>query len=124
MAASIKRLGVILQDIEDFESEQGLDERQKTTIEEMSQACQKVLTELKNELDKYQELDHEEENLGKRTRRVWKRLQWDQSKINGFRKRIDSNMILFNNVITGLNGFVLAAAPFHCFTFNFITDPA
>lgn len=56
-------------------------------------------------LDEYQELGHDKGTLGKKTRRVWKRLQWDQSKINDFRKRIDSYMILFSNVIATLNGY-------------------
>lgn len=102
---SIKKLGVVLQDIDDFESEEGLNPQQKASIGQISQACHSVLTDLEQMLNKYQELDHEMDTLGKKTRRVWKRLQWDQSKISDFRKRIDSYMILFSNVIARLNGY-------------------
>lgn len=102
-------MGALLQDIDDFESEQGLDTQQKASINQMSKECREVLTELENVLDSYQELDHEEKNLGQKTRRVWKRLRWDQSKIMNFRKRIDLYMIMFNNVVTRLNGSVILA---------------
>jgi hypothetical protein len=61
--------------------------------------------ELEQTLDKYQLLDHEEDTLSKRARRMLKRLQWVQSKNNDFRTRIDSYMILFSNVIARLNGY-------------------
>lgn len=67
-------------------------------------------------LDKYQELDHDEKNLGKKTRRVWKRLQWDQSKIMDLRKRTDSHVNWFSNVIARLNGY--HNCPLHTFDFQ------
>ncbi|PCG99584.1 Hypothetical protein PENO1_002190 [Penicillium occitanis (nom. inval.)] len=109
ISEDIKKLGVVLQDIDDFESEEGLNPQQQASIGQISQACHSVLTDLEQMLNKYQELDHEMDTLGKKTRRVWKRLQWDESKINDFRKRIDSYMILFSNVIARLNGNVILA---------------
>ncbi|QGA16434.1 hypothetical protein EYB26_004101 [Talaromyces marneffei] len=109
ISEDVKKLGVVLQDIDDIESEEGLNPRQKASISQISQACHEVFRELEDMLDEYQELGHDKGTLGKKTRRVWKRLQWDQSKINDFRKRIDSYMILFSNVIATLNGNVILA---------------
>ncbi|KUL92164.1 hypothetical protein ZTR_02447 [Talaromyces verruculosus] len=109
ISEDIKKLGVVLQDIDDFESEEGLNPQQKASIGQISQACHSVLTDLEQMLNKYQELDHEMDTLGNKTRRVWKGLQWDQSKISDYRERIDSYMILFSNVIARLNGNVILA---------------
>jgi hypothetical protein len=92
----VKILSNVLQDIDDVLPQRDLTDEQKTELDEIAQGCRSVLKELEDTLDKYQELDPNTKGFGGRSRRVWKRLKWDQKNIDGFRNRITLNITLFN----------------------------
>jgi hypothetical protein len=75
------------------------------------QSCQEVFKELEETLDKYQELDPNTKGFAGRSRRVWKKLRWDQKDIDGFRSRITSNVLLLNTLL----GCLSRSAPFFSF---------
>lgn len=63
------------------------------------QGCGELLKELEITLDKFQELDSSVKISGKRPKRVWRRLTWEQKDIDEFRGRILSNTILLNTFL-------------------------
>ncbi|KAL1965282.1 hypothetical protein VTN77DRAFT_5884 [Rasamsonia byssochlamydoides] len=102
----IKRLGIVLQDINDFESEQCLNDQQQDEVNKISQGCRDVLNELEATLDKYQELDHTTVNIKGKAQWAWKRVKWDQTEINNYRLRIISNIESFNLLLGKINSNV------------------
>jgi hypothetical protein len=61
-------------------------------------------------LDKYQELNPGNGGLSGASRRVWKRLKWDQTEITRFQQRISGNIHIFNLFLTSLNRYVTIAS--------------
>jgi peptidoglycan hydrolase CwlO-like protein len=92
----VKSLSNVLRDVDDVLPQRDLTDQQKTELGEIVEGCRSVLKELEDTLDKYQELDSNIKGLGGRSRRVWKRLKWDQKDIDSFRNRITSNIALLN----------------------------
>ena len=86
----------MLRDIDDVLPERKLTIQQKTELVDIAKGCYNVLEELKETLNKYQELDSDAKSLGGKSRRVWKILKWDPKDIDEFRSRIISNIVLFN----------------------------
>lgn len=95
----VKTLSNVLRDIDDVLPQRDLTPQQRTEVEDITRGCRDVLEELEVTLDKYQELDPNFSGPGGRSRRVWKRLRWDQKAIDGFRSRITSNVLLFNTFL-------------------------
>ena len=95
----VRSLSIILQDVEVVVPQRDLTSLQKTDLEEIVQRCGNVLEELGKTLDKYQELDSSSKSLGGKSRRVWKRLTWDQEEIDRARSRITSNVMLLNTLL-------------------------
>jgi hypothetical protein len=95
----VRSLSIILQDVEVLVPQRDLTSQQKTELEEIVQRCGNVLEELGEILDKYQELDSRSKSLGGKSRRVWKRLTWDQEEIDGARSRITSNVMLLDTFL-------------------------
>ena len=95
----VRSLSIILQDVEVVVPQRDLTSQQKTELEEIVQRCGNVLEELGKTLDKYQELDSSSKSLGGKSRRVWKRLTWDQEEIDRARSRITSNVMLLNTLL-------------------------
>ena len=95
----VRSLSIVLQDAEVVVPHRDLTSQQKTELEEIGQRCGNILEELGKILDKYQELDSSSKTLGGKSRRVWKRLTWDQEEIDGARSRITSNVILLDTFL-------------------------
>ncbi|KAI9926266.1 hypothetical protein MW887_004730 [Aspergillus wentii] len=103
-----KTLSNVLRDIEDFHFEAGLDDRQQKHLNNISHDCHCVLQELEDVLDRYQELGPDK-GLAGTSRRVWKRIKWDQSEINSVQQRIHGNIKVFNLFLAGLTSHVVFA---------------
>jgi Cdc6-like AAA superfamily ATPase len=74
---------------------------QKRDLEDIDKGCRNVLDDLERILDKNTELSSESGSVGKRVKRVWKRLKWDPDDINKLQSRISTN-IGFLNAFNGL----------------------
>jgi hypothetical protein len=70
-------------------------------LEDIDKGCRNVLDELERILKKNTELSSESGSVGKRIKRVWKRLQWEPEDIDKLRSRISTN-IAFLNAFNGL----------------------
>jgi hypothetical protein len=89
----------VLRDVDDVLPQRELTGQQKSEIYSLTKGCRSVLEELEKTLDKSQGLDSSAESFGGKTRRVWKRLKWDQKDVDGFRSRLTSNVVLFNTFL-------------------------
>ncbi|KAF9891436.1 hypothetical protein FE257_003902 [Aspergillus nanangensis] len=98
----IKQLSNILRDIEDLGVEQELTDSQKTHLNGISQECYRTLSNLEQYLDKYHVLD---EAVGRshKSKRIWKRVTWDQAEIRTFQNTIESNLAAYDIFLTGIN---------------------
>jgi hypothetical protein len=65
-------------------------------LEDISKGCRSVLDELHRIIDKNTELSSETGSVGKRIKRVWRRLKWDPKYIDGLRSRISTNIGFLN----------------------------
>ena len=99
----VKNLSNVLRDIDDVLPQRDLPKQQKIEFGEIIRSCQEVFKELEVMLDKYQELDPNTKGFTGRSRRVWKKLKWDQKDIDGFRSRITSNVLLLNTFLDRIN---------------------
>jgi hypothetical protein len=70
-------------------------------LEDIDKGCRNVLDELQRIVDKNTELRSESGGVGKRIKRVWKRLKWEPEDIDKLRSRISTN-IGFLNAFSGL----------------------
>jgi hypothetical protein len=61
-------------------------------LEDIDKGCRNVLDELQRILDKNSELSSESGGVGKRIKRVWKRLNWKPGDIDELRSRISTNI--------------------------------
>jgi hypothetical protein len=91
----------VLRDVDNVLPERELTSQQKTELNNVAKGCFNVLTELKETLERYQELDSDPNTFGRTSRRVWKRLEWEPEDIGELRSRITSN-ISWLNVFCGL----------------------
>ena len=91
----MKSLSNVLRDIDDVQSQRDLTSQQKQSLDEIVQGCCDVLEQLNKTLDKYQDLDTSTKGIGGKSRKVWKRLRWDQKDIEQFRNRISLNITSF-----------------------------
>jgi hypothetical protein len=69
-------------------------------LEDIDNGCRNILDELQRILDINSELSSETGSVGRRIKRVWKRLKWDPEEIKELRSRISTNISLLN----ALNG--------------------
>lgn len=92
----VRSLSIILQDVEVVLSEQELNTQEKTEMKEIADGCRNVLDKLEKTLDKYGELKSSPESVGKKVKRVWKRLKWEPEDIRELRSRIVANITLLN----------------------------
>jgi hypothetical protein len=101
---SVKVLSNVLRDIDDVVSQQ--DATKSKGLDEVTQGCVKVLEELEETLDKYQELDSKSNSKGtvNKTRRVWKRIQFDPKDIDRHRSRITLNISALNAFLARTTG--------------------
>jgi len=96
---SVKVLSNVLRDVDDVLPRRDLTEQQKKNLDEIAQGCYDVLKSLEKTLDKYQELDSSAKCINAKSRRVWKRFQWDQKDIDQFRYRITLNISAFDTFL-------------------------
>jgi peptidoglycan hydrolase CwlO-like protein len=96
---SVKSLSNVLRDVDDVQSQRDLTSQQKQTLNETAQGCRNILEQLNKTLDKYQELDSSAKGISGKSRKVWKRLQWDQKDIDQFRSRITLNISAFGTFL-------------------------
>ncbi|KAH6705255.1 ankyrin repeat-containing domain protein [Leptodontidium sp. MPI-SDFR-AT-0119] len=92
----VRSLSIVLQDLEVVLSEPDLSTQQKTELREIADGCLNVLKKLEETLDKYGELKSGSGSVGKRIKRVWKRLKWEPEDIKELRSRIVANVALLN----------------------------
>ena len=93
----MKALSNVLRDIDDVVPQRDLTSQQKAGLDEIAQGCYNILKELSQTLDKYQELGPSA--ISGKSRRVWKRFQWDQKEIDQFRNRITLNISVFGTFL-------------------------
>jgi peptidoglycan hydrolase CwlO-like protein len=92
----VRSLSIVLQDVEVVLPERELTSQQKADLHGIADGCRNVLDELEKLLDKYRELESCPESVGKRVKKVWKRLKWEPEDIQELRNRISSNITLLN----------------------------
>jgi hypothetical protein len=92
----VRSLSIILQDVEVVLSEPDLTSLQKTELREIADGCLNVLQKLEQTLGKYGELKSDSRRIGKRVKRVWKRLNWEPEDVKELRSRIVTNVTLLN----------------------------
>lgn len=92
----VRSLSFVLLDVDTTLSDRELDDEQKAGLEEIAKGCKNVLTELDQALKGYEELKLTHGSVGKRAKRVWKRLKWEPEDIKDLRSRISTNVGLLN----------------------------
>jgi hypothetical protein len=92
----VKSLSTVLRDADDILSERELSNQQEIEFRDIAGRCRDVLSTLEETLKKYHELDSYPKGLGKKARRVWKRLKWEPDDIRDLRSRIVANITLLN----------------------------
>ncbi|KFY69225.1 hypothetical protein V496_00421 [Pseudogymnoascus sp. VKM F-4515 (FW-2607)] len=92
----IRGLSIVLQDADIAFPKQELNTDQKRDLEAIDKGCRNVLNELQRILDKHSELGSEYASVGKRIKRVWKRLNWKPEDIDELRSRISTNIGFLN----------------------------
>ena len=99
----VRSLSNILQDLDDLVSQRDLSDKQKADLSQITQACGNVLGELDKVIDKYYTLDTKPNGFGRKSRKVWKRLQWEPDDVKDLRSRIVSNITILNTLVALLN---------------------
>jgi peptidoglycan hydrolase CwlO-like protein len=102
----VRSLSIVIQDADVVLSECEPDAKQKTDLQEIAGSCHMILTDLEKTLDKYNELQTHGGNLGKRVKRVWKKLKWEPEDIRELRDRITSNVTLLNTYISRISRYL------------------
>ena len=92
----VRSLSIVLQDTDTSTSKRELNDDLKRDLKDIDQGCKSVLDELQRILDNNTELNSENKSIGKKFKRVWKRLNWDPRDINELRSRISTNIGLLN----------------------------
>ena len=93
---SVKVLSNVIRDVDDVLPQRDLTSQQKEDLDEIARRCHEVLDQLKEKLDKNQELDSKVKGITGKSRRMWKRFQWDQTEIDQFRTRVGLNITAFS----------------------------
>ncbi|KAH8786634.1 hypothetical protein BGZ57DRAFT_817784, partial [Hyaloscypha finlandica] len=96
----VRTLSIVLQDADVAFPNRELNNDQKGDLEGIDTGCRNVLDELQRILDKNSELSSESGGVGKRIKRVWRRLNWKPEDIDELRSRI-STYIGFLSVFNG-----------------------
>ena len=105
---SVKVLSNVLRDVDDILSQRGLSSQQLRELDEISRGCHIVLNQLKEKLDKNQELDSGVKGISGKSRRMWKRFQWDQAEIDQFQNRINLNITAFGTFLGRITRYYLS----------------
>ena len=92
---SVESLTNVVGVVNNVLSVRDLTSQQKQSLEEIVHGCRDVLKQLKETLENYQELDSSAKGISGKSRRVLKRIQWDQKEIDQFRSRVSWNIGAF-----------------------------
>lgn len=106
----VKSLSNILRDLEDVLPERSFNDRQKSDLQDITQGCRSVLSELDKILDKYCILDTGAKSFGDKSRKLWKRLKWEPDDITELRSRITLNITLLNAFNGGITRYEYATS--------------
>ena len=93
---SVKILTNVIRDVDDVLPQRDLSIQQKKDLDEIARGCRDVLDQLKEKLDESQELGSKAKGIGGKSRRMWKRFQWDQTEIDRFRNQVGLNITAFS----------------------------
>ena len=96
---SVKVLTNVIRDVDDVLPQRDLSSQQKKDLDKIARGCHDVLTQLKEKLDKNQELDLKAKGISGKSRRMWKRFQWDQTEIDQFGNRVGLNITAFGTFL-------------------------
>ena len=97
---SVKVLSNVLRDVDDVLPQRDLTIQQKNDVDKIAQGCYNALKELEDALDKFQDLGSTVKGISGKSRKVWKRLQWDQKDIDQFQSRITLNISAFDTFLS------------------------
>ena len=95
----MKVLTNVIRDVDDILPRRELTGQQKKDLDEIARGCHDVLNQLKDKLEKSQELDSKAKGISGKLRRMWKRFQWDQTEIDQFRNRVGLNITAFSTFL-------------------------
>jgi hypothetical protein len=96
----------VLHRIDGFD-ESKFNQSQTEDMKKVTKGCRNVLQDLEAHLNKFRVLANDSTPGWKtQVRQAWKRVQWDQSKIDGLRSRIVSSISLFNLVVGKVDQWV------------------
>ncbi|KAJ6135142.1 hypothetical protein N7512_000302 [Penicillium capsulatum] len=96
IAAELRSLAILLQDLEIKLSGHRLDANQQASLAEHSANCQKVLQDLQKKVQKCHSLEYSGHEFGKQAKKVWQRFKWDPEDAKELRQRITSNITMLN----------------------------
>ena len=96
---SVKVLSNVLRDVDDVLPQRDLSSQQGKDLAEIAQGCHDVLNQLKEKLDRNEVLDFKVKGISGKSRRMWKRFQWDQSEIDQFRNQVGLNITAFGTLL-------------------------
>lgn len=99
----MKVLSNALRDVDDILPHRDLNVQQRTDFFEIAHTCDNILKELEKKLDTFQVLEASANGISGKSRRVWKRLRWEQKDIDQFRSRITLNISAFNTFLGRVN---------------------
>jgi hypothetical protein len=89
----------VLRDVDDVLPQRDLTSQQRKDLGEVAQGCYQVLKKLEEKLDNYQGLDSRARGISGKSRKMWKRFQWDQTEIDQFRNRVGLNIGAFSEFL-------------------------
>ncbi|KAJ8070934.1 hypothetical protein OCU04_001292 [Sclerotinia nivalis] len=96
ISTEVRSLSIVLQDIDAELSVPDLNAKQTNDLKEIVFGCRDVLEKLQRILSTYGEMKSDSSGVGKKVKRIWKRLQWEPEDIKELRSRIASNVTLLN----------------------------
>ena len=111
---SVKVLSNVLRDVDDVLPQRDLSNQERKDLDEIARGCHDVLNQLKERLDKNVELDSKVKGISGKSRRIWKRFQWDQTEIDQFRHRVSLNITAFGTFLGRITRFYLSLSPSLC----------
>ncbi|RDW76303.1 uncharacterized protein DSM5745_06295 [Aspergillus mulundensis] len=103
LSDEVKHLSVALQNINDFDLDDDLNDKQKKRLNANTEACRETLDSLSTLLDQYQEIETVGSRPISRRRQVWKRLKWDPAPAQDIQRQLQSRIESFNLFFGSLN---------------------
>ena len=108
---SVKILSNVIRDVDDVLPQRDLSQQQKKDLDDIARGCLDVLNQLKEKLEKSQELGSKGKGISGKSRRMWERFQWDQAEIDQFRNRVGLNITAFGTFLGRITRCYLSFSP-------------